>query len=437
MSKNRVFVLDYESVTPLGVGQEAIFESLNSNYMGGREVSSFSTEGLKNHGAAEAEQDLSRFYQDEPEHIQRIIAFDRKFELMFVNYKIFKNRLLEIFKDHDPKRAGVILGVGLDVSPIEKLEPYLEKYMDNPMNAFEKVLIEFNSKEEKALSVLQNPLDLSALYLAQELSLAAFQKTVITACTSSTQAITLGYKAISRSQADAVLVGGTDSIINLMAYVAFGKLGVISNSDKDPSLYCRPFDHSRDGTLVGEASGLCVLASEEFVRKHNLKPKFEILGFGNTLDGHKITSADPSGDGMRRALSMAIEMSGISPSDLDYVNLHGTATRLNDELELNSFMEVVGEAASNITVSSTKSRHGHAIAAAGIQEFNLLCSCMENDFVPGNMNLENPVIESGIDLPKANKNKPLTVGMTNNFAFGGVNTSIIVKKLSNYESSVE
>jgi 3-oxoacyl-[acyl-carrier-protein] synthase II len=154
-----------------------------------------------------------------------------------------------------------------------------------------------------------------------------------------------------------------------------------------------------------------------------------MIGYGNSLDGYKITSADPTGKGMKAVVDMAIKMSGINSSEIDYVNLHGTGTRLNDELELSSFMSVVGDGGKDISVSSTKSRHGHAIAAAGIQEFNLLCKCMEENFVPGTSNLENPVVETGIDLPKENKEKQLNIGMTNNFAFGGVNTSLIIKKI--------
>lgn len=425
----RVFVLDYESITPLGVGEQEVYKSLKNNYMAGQDPVDFSTKGLKSHGAAFVTQDLSSLYMEEPQEILDVIKYDRKFELLVSTFKLFEERLKILTRGCLPERSGVILGVGLDVTPIEKLKPYMDSYQATSERAFEQTLLDFNSKKDQVLATLQNPLDLSSVYLAEQLDLAAFQKTVITACTSSTQAISLAYKSIINDEADIVLTGGTDSIINLMAYTAFGKLGIIAKSDKSAKEYCKPFDVNRCGALVGEAAGLCLLASEDFILKNKLKPKFEILGYGNSLDGYKITSADPTGDGMRRAIKMSLEMSKINPQDIDYVNLHGTATRLNDELELKSFMEVVGSAGENISVSSTKSRHGHAIAAAGIQEFNLLCNCMENNFVPGSINLEKPVIESGIDLLKSNKEKELNIGMTNNFAFGGVNSSLIIRKV--------
>ncbi|MBT4791805.1 MAG: hypothetical protein HON90_09555 [Halobacteriovoraceae bacterium] len=396
--------------------------------MAGQNPKDFSTSGLKSHGVAFVDKDVSSLYTNESEQIIEVAKYDRKFELLIATYKLFEKRLKNYLVNSDPMRSGVILGVGLDVTPIEKLNNYMAKYLAESELAFLQTLLDFNSNKDESLAKLQNPLDISSIYIAEKLRLAAFQKTLITACTSSTQAIALAYKSILNDEADVVITGGTDSIINLMAYTAFGKLGVIAKSDKSPKEYCKPFDVNRTGALVGEAAGLSLLASEEYIKSHNIKPRFEILGYGNSLDGHKITSADPSGDGMRRALQMSLNMSGVDPKTIDYVNLHGTATRLNDELELKSLMEVFGDSCENTSVSSTKSRHGHAIAAAGIQEFNLLCNCMENNFVPASRNLEKPIIDSGIDLLKENKNKNLVIGMTNNFAFGGVNSSLIIKK---------
>lgn len=258
----------------------------------------------------------------------------------------------------------------------------------------------------------------------------AFQKTVLTACAASTQAIVFGARAIQEGEVDLVLAGGTDSIINLMAYIAFGKLGIMSGSPEHPSKYCKPLDANRSGALIGEAAGLCVLVSEDLVKKHGLKPKFEILGFGNSLDGHKITAPDPEGMGMKAAIREALVSSGVDPKEVQYVNLHGTGTRSNDEVELQSLIEVFADHAKSVSVSSTKSRHGHAIAAAGIQEFNLLLSCMEENIVPCNLNLETPILNDKVDIVmNQNRKRELKVAMTNNFAFGGVNTSIVVKKV--------
>lgn len=425
----KVYILDYESITPLGLGDDEILKSLKLNHLPGKDLSHFSTAGLKTHGAACVEADLTPFFENCSDQVKELAHFDRKFELLVATYKKCESRLRDVISKCDSKRAGVVLGVGLDVSPLEKIDKYMQVYKENSLDAFNNVLMDFNEKNENRVPIFQNPLDLSSLYLAEELGLGAFQKTVISACTSSTQAIALAYRSIHRGDTDIVLTGGTDSILNLMAYTAFGKLGVIAKSDKAVHEYCKPFDKNRTGALVGEAAGLCLMVGEEFVKKHGLKPKFEMIGYGNSLDGYKITSADPTGKGMKSVVKMAIEMGGIKASDIDYVNLHGTGTRLNDELEIESFLSVVGEQGQGISVSSTKSRHGHAIAAAGIQEFNLLCKCMEENFVPATMNLENPVVGNEIDLLKENKNKELKVGMTNNFAFGGVNTSLIIRKL--------
>ncbi len=175
---------------------------------------------------------------------------------------------------------------------------------------------------------------------------------------------------------------------------------------------------------------MIVLASENSVKKLKLTPKFEILGYGNTLDGYKITAPDPSAIGMIRALSKALSNSGIKPDQVDYINLHGTGTLANDPLELTAIEEVFGSFAKQLPISSTKDRHGHAIAAAGGQEFVITCICMENDFIPCNVNLKKPINETGVRLIKdKNISKRLNICLTNNFAFGGVNTVLAIKRM--------
>jgi 3-oxoacyl-[acyl-carrier-protein] synthase II len=173
-----------------------------------------------------------------------------------------------------------------------------------------------------------------------------------------------------------------------------------------------------------------VLAGENAVEKMSLEPRLQLMGYGNTLDGYKITAPDPSALGMIRALSRALSSAGITPDQVDYINLHGTGTVANDPLELKAVEEVFGEWAPQMPISSTKDRHGHAIAAAGGQEFVITCLCMENDFIPCNVNLKKPINEAGVKLVKdENINVPLHICLTSNFAFGGVNTVLALQRI--------
>lgn len=427
--KHRVYVVDYDSCSPLGLGKEEIKRSLAENKGCGDVISLFRPDGLGNAGAAEVRGSISALYESESNEIKEAILYDRKFELIVANYHLMKERLAPLCEKIPDDRKGVVLGLGLDVSPLENLEEVLKEFIDDTHWSYVNSIRKLNQNGSRLNSLL-NPLDLYSIYLADKLNLGAFQKTTLTACAASTQALVYAAKAIQRGEADLVLAGGTDSIINLMAYIAFGKLAIMSTSPEHPRDYCKPLDIGRSGALIGEASGLCVLVNEETLHKHSLKPICEILGFGNSLDGYKITAPDPEGVGMKKAIADALSDAGVKPEEVDYINLHGTATRSNDEVELQSIISVFGEKAKNVAVSSTKSRHGHAIAAAGIQEFNLLVSCMEDGIVPYNLNLKNPIFSDKIDIvTEQNRKQDLQIAMTNNFAFGGVNTVIVLKKV--------
>ena len=429
MRGERVFVLDYDLVSPLGVGNAAVLSSLENNYLAGGRITRFPTEGMNFSIAAEVKGDLSGFYGKEDSRIQQALHFDRKLELMVCCFHKMKSRLEHLFSGIAPERAGVSLGVGSDVIPFERVDQVLNRFSDNPSLAYGNAIDTLNRNGSRIHNVL-NPCDFTALYLAGKLQLAAFQQVILTACAASTQAIAMAFNRIRGGEADMVLAGGTDAIIDMISYTAFSKLGVVASDKEAVNQTCRPFDISRDGTLAGESASLIVLAGEKTVREMSLEPRLEIIGYGNTLDGHKITAPDPNARGMIRSLEQALSHSGIRPEQVDYINLHGTGTLANDPLELMAVEQVFGEYAQELPISSTKDRHGHAIAAAGGQEFVITCLCMENDLIPCNVNLRKPINETGVRLIKdKNISRRLDVCMTSNFAFGGVNTVLAVKKV--------
>ena len=429
MEEQKVFVLDYDVVSPLGVGRSNVLSSLRKNVSSEMPISRFVTEGLDNNIACEIKEDLSVYYRHEHPRVLNAAFYDRKLELAVACYYLMEDRLKKLTGQVPSERLGVIMGIGADVFPVELLEQDIIGYLEKSNEPLYEIICKYNQGKCR-FNTLANPFDIVSIFLAYKLRLGAFQKSVLTACAASTQAIILGYESIKQGEADMVIVGGADSVINLLSFISFSKLGILAPSNSQSGRICKPFDLNRCGTIAGESAGLCVIAGEELTKEKGFEPKFEILGFGNSLDAYRITSPDPSGDGIKRAIAGALKSSGISPGDIDYINLHGTGTQLNDPVELKTLMEVLGENLKHIPVSSTKDRHGHAIAAAGIQEFAVLCLCMENNLIPCNLNLEKPIIEEDVDLVKIqNREGIINTAMTSNFGFGGVNSSIIIKRL--------
>ena len=420
MLGDKTYVIEYEVVSPIAVGKEHILPNLKKGFSADRIVNRVDTEGLPFRKAAEVQEDLNGFIKDEPQHIKEVCCHDRKLELLASCFGIARHRLDTLINLLEPEKTGVIIGVGADVTAFENYEEELLKHLNSGSIPINELFTRINDNGIKLNSV-NNPYDLYSIYLAEKFKAAAFQKSVLTACVSSTQAIALVYDAIKNGEAEVVISGGTDSLINLLAIISFGKLGVITESTEEVS--CRPFDLHRKGTLAGEAAGFVVLASESFVKEHNLNPVAELLGYGNTLDAYKITAPDPEGLSMTAAVENAINDSKISSNQIDYVLAHGTGTRHNDELELKALEQVLPK---GTPISSTKDRHGHAIAAAGIQEFCILLELMKDGYIPKNLNTKNPC-QTELDIVREDRQANIKYALTSNFAFGGINTVLAVK----------
>lgn len=429
MNKNRVFLIDYDLISPLGIGKETVFRNLQNNTLCGSYIERFNANGLVTNIAAEIKEDLSVYYADEPASILKSAKYDRTLELTLACYGLMRSRLERIFSESSPDKCGISIGVGFEVTPFELIESELREFIHNPQIAYLETINKLNDRSSH-INTLLNPLDLPAMYLANKLKAGLFQRTLLTACSASTQAVAIAFDSIRCGEAELVLAGGSDSILNLVSYASFTKLGVVQAYNGPPQYSCKPFDLNRSGgILIGEAASFQVLASEKFVKDHGYNPKIEVIGYGSTLDGYKITSVEPQARGMRRAIIEALKSSNLKTNEVDYINFHGTGTASNDPLEIKAFKDVFGNSSGNIPVSSTKDRHGHAIAAAGAQELSIVMLCMENNLVPCNVNLEKP-IDTDIDLVKGeNREKELKVCLSNNFAFGGVNTVLALRKL--------
>lgn len=427
---SRVFVAHYSMLSPLGLGSREVAEALRESRRPAREITNFRTDGLEAARAAEVDDRFLSLIREKDPTWQETIHFDRKLALAAACFWQDEEILRRCFGPIPAFRKGIHFGIGLDTPPVEHVVTSLAKFQPFGQQAYLAALLEKKQGNELFGNIL-NPLDLPALYLARQLELAAFQRSVMTSCTASTQAISFAADSIRAGRADAVLAGGSDSILNLRSFIAFSKLGINSRAEVAPGLICRPFDTRRCGTLLGEAAGVMVLMSERGLELAGMEPLLELVGWGNSLDGHKITAPDPSGAGIRAALRQAIS-TGWPVEQLDYINLHGTGTLANDPVELEAVNAVLGPRAAGVRASSTKDRHGHAIAAAGIQEAVLTALCVEHGVIPATLNLENPIPQApdGIRLVRGkNEEGRIRYAISQNFAFGGVNTVLAFRNL--------
>lgn len=423
MLKDKVYIIDYDVVSPIGIGRDELINNIHSNIDAERSIERVNALGLPFTRAAEIKDDLSKWVDIEKDLYRKVCPFDRKFELLVACYGLMKDRVDKFRSSLSTGKTGVILGVGADVAPFELFEKEIIEFLKEDKNPIVELYLSLNENGTK-LNVMNNPYDLYSLYIADKFQAGAFQKTILTACVSSTQAIAFGVDHIKRGDAEVVVSGGTDSIVNTLAMISFGKLGVIPETGDGKS--CKPFDSNRKGTLAGECAGLVVLASEKYVKENNLEPIAEVLGCGNTLDAYKITAPDPEGNSMVNAIKHAVADAKIKVGDIDYINAHGTGTRHNDLLELKSLERALGPEIKYIPISSTKDRHGHAIAAAGVQEVCVLLELMKHKTIPKNLNMKTPCDDS-FNLVTKNYNSPINVAISNNFAFGGINSVLILK----------
>lgn len=420
MIKRRVFVVFCETVSPLGQNAGQLALQLQENYSAVGPMTLFNASGLSQPQACEVKDDLISHLPSDGNDWGTIARFDRKFALLAAVVNQHKTKLQEMVGAFDASRVGISLGLGANVFPMENIALEVK---DVTTVGLYQTLERVNKPIHAKFNAIFNHADFYANYLQHTLGKVGFSKNILTACSSSTQSIAYAASSIKAGRADLMLAGGTDSILNNFAYISFGKLGVLTND------VCRPFDVNRSGAIAGECAGIAILASEEGVKALGVDPEYELVGFGNTLDAHKITAPDPSGTGVERAMRKAMVMADCKPEHIQYINAHGTGTRSNDEVELRAIERVMGDAAKDIFVSSTKDRHGHSIAAAGIQEFQVLLSSMKQSLIPANLNIQKP-IETSLQLPVGkNVQADIKVGMTNNFAFGGVNCSLIIKNL--------
>jgi 3-oxoacyl-[acyl-carrier-protein] synthase II len=251
---------------------------------------------------------------------------------------------------------------------------------------------------------------------------------VVTACATGAHAIGDAARLIVHGDADVMVAGGAEASVNRLAMAGFCALRAMSTGFNDnPEKASRPYDKDRDGFVMGEGAGCVVLEEYEHAKARGAKIYAEVKGYGLSGDAYHITAPAEDGDGGFRAMKAALRDAGMSPGDIDYLNSHGTSTPLGDEIELKAIERLFGNAAANLSLSSTKSAVGHLLGAAGAVETIFCALAIRDSVIPPTLNLDNPSVETAIDLtPHKAKKRAVKTAMSNSFGFGGTNAAVIL-----------
>jgi 3-oxoacyl-[acyl-carrier-protein] synthase II len=252
---------------------------------------------------------------------------------------------------------------------------------------------------------------------------------VVTACSTGAHAIGDAGRLIALGDADVMVAGGTESPVNRISIAGFAACRALSTSYNDtPTKASRPYDKNRDGFVMGEGAGVVVLEEYEHAKARGAKIYAELVGYGLSGDAHHITAPSEDGDGAFRCMNSAIKRAGITADDIDYINAHGTST-MADTIELGAVERVVGNAAAKVSMSSTKSCIGHLLGAAGAVEAIFSMLAMRDQIAPPTINLDDPSVETPIDLvPHTARKRKIDVVLSNSFGFGGTNASLVFRR---------
>ena len=313
-------------------------------------------------------------------------------------------------------RTGVLIGSGI-----------------GGLDGIEQASILVHEKGPRRLSPFFIPgrlINLVSGYVSIEHGFKGPNHSVVTACATGAHAIGDAARLIALDDADVMIAGGTESAVCRIGIAGFNACRALSTAFNDnPTKASRPYDKDRDGFVMGEGAGVVVLEEYEHAKARGAKIYGEVTGYGLSGDAYHITAPSEDGDGGYRAMQMALKRSGLAVSDIDYVNAHGTST-MADGIELGAVERFLGDAASKVAMSSTKSAIGHLLGAAGAVEAIFCLLAMRDSIVPPTINLDNPDVTTAIDLvPNVAQKRTVKVALSNSFGFGGTNAALILSKV--------
>jgi 3-oxoacyl-[acyl-carrier-protein] synthase II len=331
----------------------------------------------------------------------------------------------------DPERVGVVMGTGLVPIDLPEVAPLLADACDGEGRLQADRLGRRGSQALFPLWILKYLPNMTAAHISLIYNAQGPNSTLTTACAAGTQAVGEAFRLVARGDADLVLAGGADSRLDPLLILAYTALGALSPSKRPPAEVSRPFDGLRDGFVLGEGAAVLVLEELGRARRRGAVIYAEVLGLGSSFDAYAVTRPDPEAGGAVRSIRWALREARVDPADVDYINAHGTSTRLNDLMETVAVKRVFGPAARALPLSSIKSTVGHLIGAAGALEAAALALTLHHGVLPPTINQTQPDPACDLDyVPNCAREQPVRTAVSTSFGFGGQNAALVMRKVT-------
>ncbi|NCO67760.1 MAG: beta-ketoacyl-[acyl-carrier-protein] synthase II [Nitrospirae bacterium CG_4_10_14_0_8_um_filter_41_23] len=411
MDKKRVVVTGLGMITPLGIGVEDSWNSLIAGRPGIRRITHFDSSNFPTQIAGEVEGFNPEDYI-EPKDIKKM---DRFIHFAIAAAKMAINDSGLKITDSNAEKVGVVVGSG--IGGLHAIEHY------------HSVFLEKGPRRISPFFIPMLVINLASGQISIKIGAKGPNSAVATACATGSHSIGDAYKIIQRGDADAMIAGGTEAVITPLGIGGFNAMKTLSTRNDEPEKASRPFDIDRDGFVMGEGAGIVILESLESAMDRGAKIYAEIVGYGMTADAYHITAPAPGGEGAARCMKITLKDGSVNPSEVDYINAHGTSTKYGDEIETNAIKTVFGEHAYKVAISSTKSMIGHLLGAAGGVEAVIVILSIYNDIIPPTINLDKPDPKCDLDyVPYKSRRMTVNYALSNSFGFGGTNACLLFKK---------
>ena len=407
----RVVVTGMGAITPIGLNVEDFWKNVKAGTLGFGEITKFDASEYKCHMAAEVKDFNAKEFMD-PKAAKRMELFSQY--AVAAAAEAIKDAGLDMEKE-DPYRVGCAVGSGV-----------------GSMQAMEREYTKLVEKGPSRVNPIFVPLmisNMAAGNVSIQFGLKGKSINDVTACATGTNNIGEAFRSIQYGEADVMVTGGTEGAVCPMGIAGFSALTALSTVD-DPAKCSLPFDKNRSGFVMGEGAGVVVLEELEHAKARGAKIYAEVVGYGCSSDAYHITSPQEDGAGAARAMTNAMEDAGVQPSEVTYINAHGTATHHNDLFETRAIKLAFGDAAKNLRINSTKSMIGHLLGAAGAVEFITCVKEIQEGYIHRTVGYETPDEEIDLDYCKEAYEEEVPYALSNSLGFGGHNASILVKKWS-------
>ena len=417
MTKRRVVITGMGAVTPCGIGVKNFWNSMKEGKSGISTIEQMPLEGHTVTIAGEIkDKDFNPDDYINPKEAKRMDRYTQ-FAIAAADEAINDAGLNDA--DIDPYRVGVI--VSSAAGGFKTFEQNHLKMINN------------GPTKGSPFTVPMLIVDMASGRISMKYGYKGVNKAVVSACATGTHSIGDAFRSIQYGDADVMVAGGCEATITTLGVGAFTACRALSKRNDEPQKASRPYDKDRDGFVMGEGAGVLILEEYEHAKKRGAKIYAEIVGYGQTADAHDIVAPDPEGQGALKAMEFALKDADMKPSDIDYINPHGTSTGLGDIAESQAIAQIFGDKEQNphLLVSSTKSMHGHMLGATGAVEAIVCIKTMNEGIVPPTINLDNQDEHvANLDyVPHKARKAEVKTALSNNFGFGGHNATLVFKAI--------